>query len=137
MLVATRGNRSHIHTVRRSDMHIAPCDVTVHQVTAQIAEIEVKGELSGFSHQTMLDAYSQAICPGIQAIIFNFTDVEYLNSSGIGLLVTLLIQARHTGQRLFAYGLNQHYLKIFELTRLSESIPVFGSKGEALAALGG
>ena len=117
-------------------MQFAPCDVTVHQVNPQVAEIEIKGELSGFSHQTILDAYSQVNKTGILAVVFNFTRTEYLNSSGIGLLVTLLIQARQAGQRLFAYGLNQHYEKIFELTRLSESIPVFSSKGEVLAALG-
>ena len=118
-------------------MHIAPCDVTVRQVNSQVAEIEIKGELSGFSHQTLIDAYSRATEPGTQAIIFDFSHVQYLNSSGIGLLVTLLIQARHAGHRLFGYGLNNHYLKIFELTRLSESIPVFRSRGEALAASGG
>lgn len=136
MFVATRRNRSFTETAHRSAMHIAPCDVTVHSVTPQVAEIEVKGELSGFSHQTMLEAYSRACRTGVQAIIFNFTRVEYLNSSGIGLLITLLIQARRTGQRFIAYGLHPHYLKIFELTRLNESIPVFGSQGEAMAALG-
>jgi anti-sigma B factor antagonist len=118
-------------------MHIAPCDVTVRQLNSQVAEIVIKGELSGFSHQTLLDAFCQANEPGTQAIIFDFTQVAYLNSSGIGLLVTLLIQARRAGHRLIGYGLNQHYLKIFELTRLSESMPVFGSRGEALAAIGG
>ena len=117
-------------------MHVAPCDITIHQVNPTIAEIEIKGELSGFSHQTILDAYSQVNKPGIQTVVFNFTRTEYLNSAGIGLLVNLLIQARRAGQRLFAYGLNQHYVKIFEMTRLSESIPVYSSKGEALAALG-
>jgi anti-anti-sigma factor len=118
-------------------MHIAPCDVTVRQVNSQVAEIEIRGELSGFSDQTLLEAFSQANKPGTQAIVLDFTQVQYLNSSGIGLLVTLLIQARHTGHQLFGYGLNPHYLKIFELTRLCESIPVFKSRGEALAAIGG
>jgi anti-sigma B factor antagonist len=117
-------------------MHIAPCDVTVHQDNPKVAEIEIKGELSGFSHQTILDAYSQVNKSGIQAVVFDFTHTEYLNSAGIGLLVNLLIQARRAGLRLYAYGLDQHYKKIFEMTRLSESIPVFSSKGEALAALG-
>ena len=118
-------------------MHIAPCDVTIRQVNHQVAEIEIKGELSGFSHETILDAFSKVNQTGIQTILFNFSRLEYLNSSGIGLLVTLLIQARRAGQHLFAYGLNSHYIKIFELTHLSESIPVYSSKGEALAALGG
>jgi len=117
-------------------MHVAPCDITIHQVNPTIAEIEIKGELSGFSHQTILDAYSQVNKPGIQTVVFNFTRTEYLNSAGIGLLVNLLIQARRAGQHMIAFGLNKHYVKIFEMTRLSESIPVFSSKGEALAALG-
>ena len=117
-------------------MHIAPCDVTIHQINPQVAEIEIKGELSGFSHQTILDAYCQVNKPGILAVVFNFTRTEYLNSAGIGLLVNLLIQARRAGQHLLAYGLDQHYEKIFQMTRLSESIPLFSSKGEALAALG-
>jgi len=58
-----------------------------------------------------------------------------MNSSGIGLLVTLLIRANRQGQRLLAYGLNQHYRHIFELTRLNEAIHIYDAEAEALAAL--
>jgi anti-anti-sigma factor len=136
MLVGNSENPSTHQNVRRSAMHVAPCDVTIHQVNPEVAEIEIRGELSGFSHKTVLDAFSQACKPGVQAIGLNFTRTEYLNSAGIGLLVNLLIQARQAGQRLYAYGLNQHYKKIFQMTHLSESIPVFSDNREALAALG-
>src|SRR5262249_6883854 len=55
-------------------------------------------------------------------------------SSGIGLLVTLLVRANRQEQKLFAYGLSDHYRDIFSLTRLSEAIHIYGSEGEALAA---
>jgi anti-sigma B factor antagonist len=57
-----------------------------------------------------------------------------MNSSGIGLLVTLLIRANRQNQRLLAYGLSEHYRQIFELTRLNEAIAIYDNEEEALAA---
>ncbi|MGC9522057.1 MAG: ATP-binding protein [Anaerolineae bacterium] len=71
-----------------------------------------------------------------QTVILNFSDVSYMNSSGIGLLVTLLIRANRNGHTLLAYGLNDHYRRVFELTKLSEAIQVFDDEAAALAAAG-
>ena len=57
-----------------------------------------------------------------------------MNSSGIGLLVTLLVRANRQKQRLLACGLSEHYQQIFELTRLNEAIGIYNSETEALAA---
>jgi anti-sigma B factor antagonist len=59
-----------------------------------------------------------------------------MNSGGIGMLVTLLVRANRQRQRLLAFGLNEHYQQIFQLTRLDEAIGIHDSEGEALAAAG-
>ena len=59
-----------------------------------------------------------------------------MNSSGIGLLVTLLIRVNRQKQRLLSYGLSEHYRHIFALTRISDAIRVYTSEEEALAAAG-
>ena len=59
-----------------------------------------------------------------------------MNSSGIGLLVTLLIRVNRQKQRLLVYGLSDHYRHIFELTRLNKAIGVYGSEAAAIAAAG-
>ena len=64
----------------------------------------------------------------------NFTGLEYMNSGGIGLLVTLLVRANRAKQKLLAYGLTEHYRQIFELTRLDEAIGIYDTEAEALAA---
>ena len=69
--------------------------------------------------------------------MLNFGGLEYMNSGGIGLLVTLLILANRQGQRLVAVGLNEHYRQIFELTRLNEAIGVYDNEAAALAAAAG
>ena len=71
-----------------------------------------------------------------RAIVLNFSDLSYMNSGGIGLLVTLLVRANRRSQRLMAYGLSEHYRQIFELTRLDEAVGIHDSEQAALAAAG-
>ena len=71
-----------------------------------------------------MDAYGRATATRRACVVLNFTGLEYMNSSGIGLLVTLLVRANRNRQRLLAYGLTDHYRQIFELTRLDEAIGI-------------
>lgn len=96
--------------------------------------IDVGGELTAFAEDTLMAAYNQG-CSAVPNVILNFSQLEYMSSSGIGLLVTLLIRAQRQGQRLFACGLSEHYTNILELTRLNEAIVVHASEAEALAAV--
>ena len=57
-----------------------------------------------------------------------------MNSSGIGLIVTLLIRVNRQKQRLLAFGLSEHYQHIFELTRLNDAIKTYDNESTALAA---
>lgn len=66
--------------------------------------------------------------------ILNLSEMEYMNSSGIGLLVTLLIRANRQKQRLLTYGLSEHYQHIFQLTRLNEAIGIYDIEAAGLAA---
>jgi anti-sigma B factor antagonist len=78
-------------------------------------------------------AYSQA-GEKTRAVVLDFSGLEYMNSGGIGLLVTLLVRANRQKQKLLACGLNDHYKQIFELTRLDEAIGIHDSEAAALAA---
>ena len=69
------------------------------------------------------------------SIILNFSQLEYMNSSGIGLLVTMLIRVQRQKQQLLAYGLSDHYQQIFELTRLSEAITIYPDEAAAVTAV--
>lgn len=97
--------------------------------------IDIQGEVTAFAEQVLNEAYGQASANGVRAVLLNFSGLEYMNSSGIGLLVTTLIRANRQGQKLLAYGLNDHYRHIFELTRLNEAIGVFESESDALATV--
>jgi anti-sigma B factor antagonist len=69
-----------------------------------------------------------------RAIVLDFSALDYMNSGGIGLLVTLLVRTNRQKQKLLACGLNDHYKQIFELTRLDEAIGIHDDEAAALAA---
>ena len=80
-----------------------------------------------------MDSYNQATTGGAKLVLLNFNGLEYMNSSGIGLLVTLLIRANRQGQKIAAFGLSPHYKDIFELTRLDEAIHIYNDEHTAVA----
>jgi len=108
--------------------------VQVRQAGANACIIDVGGELTAFAEDALMTAYNQA-CNAVPNVILNFERLEYMSSSGIGLLVTLLIRAQRQQQHLFACGLSEHYRNILELTRLSEAIVIYTSIAEALSAV--
>jgi len=76
----------------------------------------------------------RAIANGARVVVLDFSKLEYMNSGGIGLLVTLLVRAPRGGSRLVATGLSDHYRQIFELTRLDEAIAIHDDEAAAVAA---
>jgi anti-sigma B factor antagonist len=107
--------------------------MTQRKVSDAVSIIDIKGEVTAAAEAALMDAYTGA---GAQtrAIILNFSGLDYMNSSGIGLLVTLLIRINRQKQRLLAYGLSEHYRQIFDLTRLDEAIGIHSDEAAALAA---
>lgn len=107
--------------------------MTVRKANTTASIIDIQGEINAFAESALMEAYAQACDNGVKNILLNFNGLEYMNSSGIGLLVTLLIRANRQKQRLLAFGLTEHYSQIFELTRLNEAIGIFPNEAAALA----
>ena len=98
------------------------------------AILDIRGDVTAASEDVLMAAYERA--DGVKAVVLNFSGLEYMNSGGIGLLVTLLVRANRQRRKLVAFGLSEHYRQIFELTRLDEAIDIRGDEREALTAAG-
>jgi anti-sigma B factor antagonist len=108
--------------------------MNVRAVNEWASVVDIQGEITSFAEDELMNAYDRADHGHAKAFILNFTGLDYMNSGGIGLLVTLLVRANRQQRRLLAYGLGDHYRRIFELTRLNEAISIYNSEAEALAA---
>jgi anti-sigma B factor antagonist len=106
---------------------------TVRKANDKTSIIDIKGEVTAAAEKALMDAYTQATSKTESSIVLNFSGMEYMNSSGIGLLVTLLIRVNRHKQKLLTFGLNEHYKQIFALTRLNDAIKNFNSEAQAVA----
>lgn len=97
--------------------------------------LELVGDITAASEGALMQAYQAASQQGADNLVLDFSRMIYMNSSGIGLLVTLLVRAKRQGQRMAAIGLDDHYRQIFHMTRLDEAIPVCSDISQALALL--
>lgn len=93
--------------------------------------LDLMGEIDGFAQETLDAAYAEAE-KSEGPVLLNFREVDYINSTGIALIVGLLARARAARRDLSAYGLSEHYVEIFNITRLSDFMGVFPDEESAL-----
>ncbi len=116
-------------------MQDAQVVMTVRKASDSVSVIDIEGEITSFVEDALNRAHAEASEGATKAVVLNFDGLDYMNSGGIGLLVTMLIRANRQGQKLAAYGLNEHYRQIFELTRLDEAIGIYDDERQALGSL--
>ena len=119
---------------RSNEMPEAQVKMNVRKASEKACIIDIEGELTAFAEEVLMEAYNQSCAEGARVIILNFEGLEYMNSSGIGLLVTLLIRINREKQRLLTCGLSDHYRNIFQITRLDDAINIYETEEEAVGA---
>lgn len=102
-----------------------------------VAVIDLTGDVNSSAESALNGAYAEATATGAAAVALNFEDADYINSTGIALIVGLLAQARTNGIEVKAFGLSDHYREIFEITRLSDFMTIADDEDRALRGEGG
>ena len=123
--------------LRGDQMEEPATRMDIRQADGRTAVIDIRGDVTAASESALMSAYEEAARQGARRLVLNFSGLEYMNSGGIGMLVTLLVRANRQNQQLAAFGLSDHYREIFELTRLDEAITIYDDEQSALAGPAG
>lgn len=111
----------------------AQVEMTVRRTSANVAIIDVKGELTAFAEGVLTEAYNQARVGDTRVIILNLRGVNFIASNGLGLLVTFLIRLNREKQRLLICCLSsEHHKYIFKVTSLDEATGAYDTEEEAI-----
>ena len=112
------------------------CEATTRALPGA-AIIELSGEVDGSAATVLTAAYAQAVAasPDTGTVVLDFAAVDYINSTGIALIVSVLARARAERRKVVASGLSPHYREIFDITRLSDFIEMFPSLDGAVSRL--
>ncbi len=103
------------------------------RVRPEVPIIDLHGDIDAFAQEALDVAYTEASGHSSKAVLLNFARVDYINSTGIALIVGVLAKARKEGRRVLTCGLSEHYEEIFQITRLADFMSIFPDEEGAIA----
>ncbi len=99
-----------------------------------VLTVAVDGQLVVTNRQEFKQAILDAMEQAVRLVIVDFTRAGYIDSSGLGVLVSFSRRLRDSGGDLRLVGLSEDLRSLFELTRLDTLFPLYATRADALAA---
>jgi anti-sigma B factor antagonist len=98
-----------------------------------IAVLAFSGDISSASKDAILEAY-HGLSAMTTNVLLDFTAVDYINSSGIAIIIQLLLEASKSGARKVGiFGLSAHFQKVFTMVGINKYASLFPNEQAALA----
>jgi len=94
--------------------------------------VEVEGQLIVGNRQELKQKVLEHLEGGDRKFVIDFSNTGYIDSSGLGVLVSLSKKIREQGGELRLSSLNEDLRTLFELTKLDTLFKIADTKEEAL-----
>ena len=99
-----------------------------------VAVLQVEGQLIVGNRQELKDLVQTALDQGERRLLIDFSRSGYIDSSGLGALVSISKMIREGGGELRLSGLNEDLRSLFELTKLDTLFAIAETPQQALAS---
>lgn len=97
--------------------------------------LRIAGDLIGEDKDTRLvEAVNEAVSHQVLTCVIDISGLRYINSSGIGVLITLLTKFRNKGGEVFLMNPSESVKKLLAITKLNAIFQVVRSEEEAMVA---
>lgn len=94
--------------------------------------IRLKGPLTTENLSPFQNAVRSEQAP---TVFLDLSEVPYIDSSGLGCIVSALVSCHKAGRRVVLSGVNPRVLKLFEITRVEPLFLIFPTLWDAMEAL--
>ena len=92
----------------------------------------LSGDISANSKDAILGAH-KAVHPSVKYILLDFTRVDYVNSSGLDIVIQMLLEAEKTGShQVGIFGLSRHLEKVFKMVGIDRHASLYRDSATAL-----
>lgn len=97
-----------------------------------VTVVDVEGQLIVGNRQELKTRVLEELDGGEQKFVVDFSQTGYIDSSGLGVLVSLSKKIREQGGELRLSSLNEDLRTLFELTKLDTLFRIADSREDAL-----
>ncbi len=100
-----------------------------------VAVVDVEGEVDIHGTPHLRDTLTELVKRASAKVVVNMARVNYIDSSGLGVLVGAMKEAGKTGGKLVLAGLTREVRTVFDLTRLARFFEIYDDAATALTRL--
>lgn len=93
-----------------------------HRQETKLGFLDFPRDVVAQTRESAYAAYNHLAVNKVEILAMNFENSDYLNSAGIGLVISLVEDATRAGRKVYAYGLSSHYRKLFSMVGLTERL---------------
>jgi len=102
-----------------------------HETKNNVFILRLSGDLIGENSGTqLLDAVSNSIQQNVLTCIVDISELRYINSSGIGVLITILTKFRNKGGEVYLMKPSENVQKLLVITKLNAIFQIIQSEEE-------
>jgi anti-sigma B factor antagonist len=106
------------------------------EIKSKTLILRIAGDLIGEDNGTRLvEAVNEAVSHQLLTCIIDISELRYINSSGIGVLITILTKFRNKGGEVFLMKPSENVKKLLVITKLNAIFNIVQSEQEALGML--
>lgn len=109
---------------------------TVDEIVADsgkpVSVLRFSGDISSSSRDAVLGAYGRVAKD--RSVFLDFSRVDYINSSGIALVIQMMMEANKAAQEICAFGLTPHFQKVFTMVGITKYAKLYPDEPSAKAA---
>lgn len=108
-------------------------EVVPHQTgSLTVQEVRLDGSLDSSTFPSLQEVVNRLIDDGNYCLLFDFTNLKYISSAGLGVLKGISRAVREKGGDLRIANMVEEIERIFNLLGLSRKIPIYDSTDKAL-----
>ena len=98
-----------------------------------VTVLRFTGDISSSSRDAVLGTYEGVVKN--RPVLIDFSKVEYINSSGIALVIQMLMEANKNGQKIAAFGLTPHFQKVFTMVGITKYASLYPDEATARTSI--
>lgn len=104
-----------------------------HELTNTLLTIKLSGDLIGENNgAAVVGVVAEALEKKVKTCIVDISELRYINSSGIGLLITILTKFRNKGGEVYLMKPSESVQKLLVITKLNAIFHIIQSEDEVL-----
>jgi anti-anti-sigma factor len=106
-------------------------------ITKTVRVLQPSGVLTGATSDALLQDFQKCLDEKIQTLLIDLQDIQFIDSAGLGALVSIMTRLRLAGGKLYLCSLNEQAQGIFDISDLDQIFNIYSNRQRAVEAMRG